>query len=184
MLDLPFHVANEVQQATMIVGMLLLSVSPAFEEIAHGHDNPPARACFLQDEQNMSMLHIAHAQAVCSATAWQSAGLQHARETARHVEISAIRHAATHKPAHQHHSVGGSLRCYDAHTHAHRPPTGQGRAARCLALSALHLHAREIWLSALSSERASGGEKTNGKSLMISECRPTGDSRVDVVVHP
>ena len=120
MLDLPFHVVNEVQQATMIVGMLLLGVSPAFEEIAHGHDNPPARACFLQYEQNMSLLHIAHAQAVCSATAWQSAGLQHARETARHVEISAIRHAATHNPAHQHHSVGarsGSLRCYDAHMH-------------------------------------------------------------------
>jgi hypothetical protein len=85
---------------------------------------------------------------VCSATAWQSAGLQHARETARHVEISAIRHAATHRPAQQHHSVGGSLRCYDAHTLAHRPPTGQGRAARCSS------HAREIWLSALMSSES------------------------------
>jgi hypothetical protein len=34
---------------------------------------------------------------VCIANAWQSTGLQHAHETARHIEIPAVRHLQSSK---------------------------------------------------------------------------------------
>ena len=76
----------------------LLCVSPAFQDFAHGRDNPPACAVALQDAQRTCQLNIAHAQHVRFANAQQCRGLEHAPETARHVEVVArsarhVRHA-------------------------------------------------------------------------------------------
>jgi hypothetical protein len=69
---------------------------------------------------------------VCSATAWQSAGLQHARETARHVEISAIRHEGTNNPPPPPAASFVMLFCstlvVDRPPHAHRNPRAQHKA--------------------------------------------------------
>jgi hypothetical protein len=53
----------------------------------------------LQDEQSMRQLHIAHAQPVCSASAWHSAFLEHSRETARHVVVPSMNHSLTNARA-------------------------------------------------------------------------------------
>ena len=74
----------------------LLCVSPAFQDFAHGRDNPPACAVALQDAQRMCQLNIAHAQHVRFANARQCRGLEHAPQTARHVEVPPIRHGHRH----------------------------------------------------------------------------------------
>jgi hypothetical protein len=57
--------------------------------------SPPTRALTLQHERSMRQLHIAHAQPVRFANTRQCSGLEHAPETARHVQVPAITHAVT-----------------------------------------------------------------------------------------
>ena len=70
--------------------VLLLCVSPTFEQLPHGHHHPAVRAIALQDTQRVRRLHKAHAQLVRWASERQSRQPDHARETARHVEIGAF----------------------------------------------------------------------------------------------
>ena len=81
---------SSIQQSMLIV--LLLCVSPAFEQVAHGHHNPAVRATALQDTQRVRRLHKALAQLVRWASERQARQPDHARETASHVEIGAFRH--------------------------------------------------------------------------------------------
>ena len=75
--------------------LMLLSLSPAFEQLATGLENPAARAVALQDAQRVRRSHKVHAQLVRWASERQPRQPDEARETARHVEIGAFtgRHA-------------------------------------------------------------------------------------------
>ena len=74
----------------------LLCVSPAFQDFAHGRDNPPACAVALQDAQCMCQMNTAHAQHVRFANAQHCRALEHAPSKARHFEVPAIRHGDRH----------------------------------------------------------------------------------------
>ena len=90
-------VVDSIQQSMLIAplpGVKLLSLSPAFEQLAAGLENPVARAIALQDAQRVRRSHKVHAQLVRWASEWQLSHPDEAPETARHVEIGAFRHIA------------------------------------------------------------------------------------------
>ena len=91
-------VVDSIQQSMLIASLprvMLLSLSPAFEQLAAGLENPVARAIALQDAQRVRRSHKVHAQLVRWASEWQLSHPDEAPETARHVEIGAFmeRHA-------------------------------------------------------------------------------------------
>ncbi len=75
--------------------VLLLCGSPAFQQLPHGPDYRVVRALSLQDEHCVRHVHKAHAQLMRCPNTRQSRSLEHAPEAARHVQIIAIRHAAS-----------------------------------------------------------------------------------------
>jgi hypothetical protein len=88
---------DSIQQSMLIAplpGVKLLSVRPAFEQLAAGLENLAARATALQDAQRVRRSHKVHAQLVRWASERQPRQPDEARETARHVEIGAFRHIA------------------------------------------------------------------------------------------
>ena len=99
----------------------LLCVSPAFQDFAHGRDNPPACAVALQDAQRMCQLNIAHAQHVRFANARQCRGLEHAPQTARHVEVPPIRHGHRHVGDTTGPHLVGSLHILNVQKDIHKP---------------------------------------------------------------
>jgi hypothetical protein len=92
-LNLRVQIVDNIQQSMLIApnpSVLLLCVSPTFEQLPHGHHHPAVRAIALQDTQRVRRLHKAHAQLVRWASERKSRQPDHARETARHVEIGAF----------------------------------------------------------------------------------------------
>ena len=58
---------DSIQQSMLIAtlpGVMLLSLSPAFEQLATGLENPAARATALQDAQRVRRSHKVHTQLV------------------------------------------------------------------------------------------------------------------------
>jgi hypothetical protein len=106
-LNLRAHLVDGIEQPMLVapnIRVPLLCVNPAFQEFEHGRDNPPACAEALLDAQYMCQINIAHAQHVRFANARQCRGLDHASETARHVEVPAchgctIRHVGNAIPS-------------------------------------------------------------------------------------
>jgi len=107
-------VIDSIQESMLIAPLrramlMLLSLSPAFEQLATGLENPAARAVALQDAQRVRRSHKVHAQLVRWASERQPRQPDEARETARHVEIGAftgrhaeigaLRHTVTWGPA-------------------------------------------------------------------------------------
>jgi len=83
--------------------VMLLSLRPAFEQLAAGLENLAARATALQDAQRVRRSNIIHAQLVRRASERQPRQPDEAPETARHVQIGAFRHRqVTSACAHSH----------------------------------------------------------------------------------
>ena len=81
----------------------LLCVSPAFQDFAHGRDNPPACAVALQDAQRMCQLNIAHAQHVRLPTRGNAEALSmrlRRRDTLRSLRSDMVTDMLVIPPAH------------------------------------------------------------------------------------